>query len=103
MQSESERALTLGANDSIARSFAFTRWVLVSIVECLLEDDHTSQFSRIKQRPPATDLSGGNASDDPLTPWRNNLAVADALDFQRDPFLSAVSGTFSSALRTCWT
>ena len=42
---------------------------------------HTSQFSRIKQRPPATDLSGPKASADSLTPRRSNLAVEDAVDF----------------------
>ena len=46
------------------------------------EEDRTSQFSRIKQRPPAIDLSGGKASAESLTPRRNNLAVADAVDFQ---------------------
>ena len=59
------------------------------------EEEHTSQFSRIKQRPPATDLSGPKALADSLTPRRSNLAVADAVDFQFDFFSSAV---FSSLL-----
>jgi len=55
------------------------------------EEDCTSQFSRIKQRPPATDLSGPKASAESLTPRRSNLAVADALDFQFDLFSSAAA------------
>ena len=51
--------------------------------------DRTSQFSRTKQRPPATDLSGPKASTESLTPRRTNLAEDDAVDFQ--------SGLFSSA------
>jgi len=59
---------------------------------------HTSQFSRIKQRPPATDLSGPKASAESLTPRRSNLAVADAVDFQLDLFPSAAApgSVFSS-------
>ena len=47
---------------------------------------HTTQLSRIKQRPPATDLSGGNTSAESLTPRRSNLAVSDTVDFQLDLF-----------------
>lgn len=46
------------------------------------KEGHTSQFSRIKQRPPATDLSGPKASAESLTPRRSNFAVADAVDLQ---------------------
>jgi hypothetical protein len=53
------------------------------------EGDHTSQFSRMKQRPPATALRGPKASAESLTPRRSNLAVADAVDFQFDLFSSA--------------
>jgi len=60
------------------------------------EGDRTSQFSRIKQRPPATDLSGGKASAEFLTPRRSNFAVADAVDFQLDLFSS--TATLDSAL-----
>ena len=52
-------------------------------------DGHTSQFSRIKQRPPATALSGPKASAVSLTPRSSNLAVADAVDLQSDLFSSA--------------
>ena len=51
---------------------------------CMWDMGHTSQFSRIKQRPPATDLSGGNTSAESLTPRRSTLAGADAMDFQFD-------------------
>ena len=57
----------------------------------------------MKQRPPATDLSGPKASADSLTPQRNNLAVADAVDFQLEEFFSVEPGAFSLALRTGWT
>jgi hypothetical protein len=57
----------------------------VSIVHRVYKEaGHTSQFSRIKQRPPATDLRGPKASAVSLTPRRSNLAVADAVDFQFD-------------------
>ena len=49
----------------------------------------TSQFSRMKQRPPATDLSGPKASDESLTARRTNLAEDDAVDFQPCLFSSA--------------
>ena len=46
----------------------------------------TSQFSRMKRRPPATDLSGGKASAESLTARRTNLAEDDAVDFQSGLF-----------------
>ena len=55
------------------------------------EEDHTSQLSKMKQRPPATDLSGPKASVESLTPRRSNLAVADAVDFQFDLFSSTAA------------
>ena len=48
------------------------------------EEVRTSQLSRIKQRPPATDLSGPKASADSLTPRRSNLAAEDVVVFQSD-------------------
>jgi hypothetical protein len=58
------------------------------------KERRTSQFSRMKQRPLATDLSGPKASEESLTPRRSNWAVADAVDFQFDFFSSGV--TFGS-------
>ena len=55
------------------------------------EGDRTSQFSRIKQRPPATDLRGPKASAESLTPRRSSLAVADAVDLQFDLVSSVVA------------
>jgi hypothetical protein len=54
----------------------------------------------MKQRPPATDLSGPKASAESFTPRRSNLAVADVVDFQLD-FLSpaAVLGSALSLER----
>ena len=54
------------------------------------EGNHrTSQFSKMKQRPPATDLSRPKASAESLTARRTNLAEDDPVDCQ--------SGLFSSA------
>ena len=36
----------------------------------------------MKQRPPATDLSGPKASAESLTPRRSNFAAENAVDFQ---------------------
>ena len=67
-------------------------------------DDRTSQFSRTKQRPLATDLSGPKASAESLTPRSSNLAVATAVDLQLDlsslaagPGLALSSGLTTSA------
>ena len=49
---------------------------------------HTSQLSSIKQRPPATDLSGPKASVDSLTPLRINLAPEYAKDLTFNFFSS---------------
>jgi len=59
-------------------------------------EDHTSQLSKIKHKPPAADLSGGKASAESLTPRRSNFAVSDAVDFQFRLFSFAVA--FGSAL-----
>ena len=64
------------------------------------EGDRTSQFLRIKQRPPATDLRGPKASAVSLTPRRSNLAVADAVDFQFDLVSSAAA--LGSPLLSWW-
>jgi len=55
------------------------------------EGGRTSQFSRIKQRPPATDLRGPKASAVSLTPRRSNLAVVDVVYFQFDFVSSAAA------------
>jgi len=65
-------------------------------------EEHTSQFSKIKQRPPATDLSGLRASADLLTPRRSSLAAADAVDFQFDFFLSAAFGSLLLGWGASW-
>jgi hypothetical protein len=53
----------------------------------------TSQFSRTKQRPPATDLGGPQASAESLTPRRSSLAVEDTVDFQFDFLFAATLGS----------
>jgi hypothetical protein len=99
-QSNSASALTRGANDSIACLFAFVRWDTRKRCKWLIRRrSHTSQFSRIKQRPPATDLSGPKASAESLTPRRSNLAEADAVDFQ--PFFLIRGSTRSNTLVVC--
>ena len=66
-------------------------------------EDHTSQLSRIKQRPPTRDFSGGNTSADSLVPRRNSLAVADAVDFScLDLFSSVVLGSLWSEPGASW-
>ena len=92
MQSEAKRALTLGASDSIACSFPFVRCNTCKHRGQYTWEEHTSQFSRMKQRPPVTDLSGPKASADSLTPRRSSLAVADTVDFHPDFFSPAVLG-----------
>jgi len=89
-QSRSPSALTRGANDSIACLFTLVRWSICKRrgSSGALEG-RTSQFSRMKQSPPATDLSGPKASAESLTPRRSNPAVADTVDFQVDLFPSA--------------
>lgn len=85
-----------GTNDSIARLFAFVRWdTCKPRGQRVREEAHTSQVSRTKQRPPATDLSGPKASAESLTPRRSNFAAADAVDLQFDPFSFAAA--FGSA------
>ena len=44
------------------------------------------------ERPPATDLRGGNTSEDSFTMWTANLVAAYAVDFQSDPFSSVALG-----------
>ena len=60
--------------------------------------DRTSQFSKMKQRPLATDLSGPKASAESLTPRRSSLAEADAVDFQSDLFLFSPAAALGSTL-----
>ena len=47
----------------------------------------TSQWARIAESPPATDLRGGKASEDSFTTLKANLVVAYAVDFQLGLFL----------------
>ena len=56
----------------------------ISTIGGMGNEGRTSQFSRIKQRPPATDLSGPKVSAESLTPRSSNLAVATAVDLQLD-------------------
>ena len=68
------------------------------------EVGHTLEFSRMAQRPPATDFSGGKASEVSFTAQRNNLTVIDVV-FQFNPLSSAValSSTLSLSRRTSGT
>ena len=43
---------------------------------------HTSQWSKIAESPPTTDLRGGKTSEDSFTMLMANLVVAYAVDFQ---------------------
>ena len=89
-QRDSASALTRGTSDSIACLFVFIRCGTCKCRESVCGNrGYTSQFSRIKQRPPATDLSGPKASAESLTPQRSNLAETDTVDFKFDLYSSA--------------
>ena len=82
VQSDLESTLTRGANNSMARSSTSVCWN--NYKHCTLnvwKEVHTSQFSRIRQRVPATDLSGTKPLVVSLTPWSNE-AVADKADLR---------------------
>jgi hypothetical protein len=55
--------------------------------------DRTSQCSRMAERPPTTDLSGGKASEDSFTRLMANLVVEYAVDFQFDSFSCVAFGS----------
>jgi len=57
------------------------------------EMDHTSQWFRIAERPPAMDLRGGKASADSFTILMANLVAEYAVDFWRDFFSYAALGS----------
>jgi hypothetical protein len=57
------------------------------------EMDNTSQCFRIAERPPMTDLSGGQTSEDSFTISMANFVVAYAVDFQLDLFSCATLGS----------
>ena len=97
-------ALTLRANDSIACVFTFVRWNAFEGYRWYAwKEGLTSQCSRMKQRPPATDLSGPKASAESLTPRKNNPAAADAVDFQSCLFLSPAPGSLLLEEGSSWT
>ena len=56
------------------------------------EVDHTSQWLRIAERPPARDLRGGKTSEDSFTRLTANLVAAYVVDFQSGLFSSIVIG-----------
>jgi hypothetical protein len=62
---------------------------------CLEEMKRTSQWSRIAESPPTTDLRGGNTSEDSFTRLMANLVAAYVVDFQSDSLSSAA---FESAV-----
>jgi len=53
----------------------------------------TSQWFRIAERPPITDLRGGKASEDSFTRLMANLVVAYAVELQLDWFSDAALGS----------
>ena len=57
------------------------------------EMDHTSQWSRIAERLPATDLRGGKTSEDSFTMLIPNLVAEYAVDFQLDSSLYDALGS----------
>jgi len=71
--------------------------VTVSIMGGIVlgEMEPTSQWPRMTERPPATDLRGGNTSEDSFTRLMANLVVAYVVDFQSDFFIDTA---FESAV-----
>ena len=63
---------------------------------------HTSQWSRIADSPPTTDLRGGKASEDPFTMLMANLVVAYAVDFQFVLFSGTAFGSTVSSEDFGW-
>jgi len=63
----------------------------VSISDRVNKGGHTSQLSRMAQRPAAADLSGGKASEALSTVRRSNLAAEAAVDFQLDSSLGVAA------------
>ena len=57
------------------------------------EMDHTSQCLRMAERPPTTDLRGGNTDADSFTRCMANLVVEYAVDFQTDLFSGGTRGS----------
>jgi hypothetical protein len=86
---------TRGINDSIVWRHAIVCWDGGQCHErCGAEEiDCTSQCSKIAERPPTTDLSGGNTPEDSFTRLMANLVVEYAVDFQFDPLLCATLGS----------
>ena len=99
-QSRSESSLTRGANDSIACLFSFVRCGLLSSPIAYEGRCRTSQLSRMKQRPPATDLSGPKASAESLTARSTSLAEDDAVDFQSGLFSSVAAPALTFSFST---
>jgi len=69
------------------------------------EIDHTSQWFRMTERPPARDLRGGKASEDSFIISASNFVVAYVEDFQFD-LLSAIAldqttGSGGSGVSVC--
>jgi len=62
------------------------------------EMDHTSQWLKMAERPPATDLRGGKASEDSFIILMANFVVAYVVDFQSD-LLSSVTPGFTAGLK----
>ena len=53
----------------------------------------TSQWSKIAERPAATDLRGGKTSEDSFTILMASFVVEYAVDFQPDPLSPAAPGS----------
>jgi len=56
------------------------------------ELNHTSQWLRMAERPPARDLRGGKASEDSFIIWAANFVVVYAVDAQFDLFSAIAPG-----------
>ena len=102
--SDSASFSTRGINDSIVWRHATVCWDNCKHHGRGSSEEvyHTSQWFNIAERPPATDLRGGNASEDSLTKSMANLVEAYAVDFQSDLFSSAAPGPVGDFGRLLW-
>ena len=88
--SDSASALIRGANNPTACSIDAVRWDNYERRGSKKQEvDHTSGFSRIEQRSPAIDLSGGKALEDSLTVRRSDRMGSESSSFSSATALSS--------------
>ena len=89
-----------GINDSIVWRHAIVCWDSCEFHGRgnVKEVERTSQYCKMTERPPATDLRGGKTSEDSFTMLTASLVVAYVVDFQLGFFSCAVAGLMAKCL-----